>query len=524
VQPQPPVLTSSLKAGDTIVAGTASPTANIQILKNGISLGIELLADPQGHWQANGLPPLKENDQVTSTQLVNGIQSVPSVSVAVGPAVLTKIDIQPTPTTIVDLGQAQQFTATGTFSDGQIKDPLPGVTWLSESSDVATIGVDGMVNGLEAGTSTIQATYEGVQSAKATITVKPPPPIFTTSLKAGDTIVAGSAAPSADIQILKNEVPIEIQVLADAQGHWQASGLPSLNENDQVTATQTINSIHSKSSKVVKVLPNNSPVMDPIGHQTVAVGETLKIPIYAMDPEGNTLSFEVIDQPLPANSLLDTEKGLFTFTPSSDQVGESTLTFKVSDGYASQQETITVKITLPKSLVVLLDNLDGTVGMIQVANAVGAQTLDKAGQAIGLGSPDEAPAEPFMLKDKDLSEAFKDALEAKPEEPVTYLLYFEKGDKLSPVSEEKLPEIISAIINRTAPDVGIIGHSDRAGSDEYNYQLSLRRATAVLEVFIAKGINAQLMKATSHGENDPIVKTPDGVSEPLNRRVEIIVR
>ena len=191
VQPRPPVITSPLKAGDTIVAGTASPTAKVQILKNGVSLGIELMADAQGHWQANGLPPLNENDQVTGTQLVNGIQSASSISVAVAPAVLTKIDIQPAPMTIVDLGQSQRFTATGTFSDGRIEDPLPGVMWLIENSNVASIDAEGVATGIEAGTTIIQSTREGIQSSQVTFTVKPLPPVVTSSLKAGDTIVAG---------------------------------------------------------------------------------------------------------------------------------------------------------------------------------------------------------------------------------------------------------------------------------------------------------------------------------------------
>ncbi len=524
VRPQPPLITSSLKAGDTIMTGTASPKASIQILKNGISLGIELVADVQGRWQADGLPPLNENDQITGTQLINGIQSDPSIPVTVVPAVLTKIEIQPTPITIVDLGHSQQFTAIGTYSDGQIQNPLPGVQWLSENLDVAIIGVDGIAKSVKAGITRIQATVDGMQSARATLKVKPQPPVVTSPLKAGDTIVAGLATPSADIQILKNEVPVETPVFADAQGLWQASGVPSLNENDQMTAIQIVNNVPSKPSEIVKVHPNDSPVLNPIGNQTVAIGETLKLPITAIDPEGDTLSFDLIGQPLLANSLLNRKTGLFTFTPSTDQVGESTLTFKVSDGYSSQQETITIKITLPNSLVVLLDNSDGTVGMIQVTNAIGTQTLNKARQAVGLGSPNEPPGKPFMFTDKDLSATFRNALEATPQKPLKYLLYFETDTKLTTASEEKLPEIISVIINRATPDVGIIGHTDRTGSDEYNLELSLRRATAVQNIFLAKGIDPQVMEVTSHGEHDPLVNTPDGVSVPLNRRVEIIVR
>ena len=37
-------------------------------------------------------------------------------------------------------------------------------------------------------------------------------------------------------------------------------------------------------------------------------------------------------------------------------------------------------------------------------------------------------------------------------------------------------------------------------------------------------MNAQMVHVTGHGENNPLVETPDDVIEALNRRVEIIVR
>ena len=524
VYPLPPAVTSQLKAGDTAVKGTAAPLANIQLALNDETSGDLVQANEKGEWSIEGLSPLAENDQVTSTQHVNNIESSPSNPVIVGPAVLTQITLLPAPSTTVDLGQSRRFTALGPFSDGRVEDPLPNVTWLSTNPNIARIDAEGMVTGMKAGKTTIQATREGVESSHTSITVKPLPPVVTSSLKAGDTIVAGSASSSAEIQILRNGMRIDTTVLADSQGTWQVNDLQSLSENDQVTALQIVNKVQSDPAKIVKVLPNNPPSFNPIDDQIITVGETLKLTLNAVDPEGDEVSFEAIDQPLPANSFLEKETGLFTFTPSTNQVGETRLNFLASDGYASQQKTITVKVTLPKSLVVLLDNPDGTVGKIQVANAAGMQTLDKAGQAIGIGHSNEPLPEPFLLKNEDIQETFKDVLKANPEEPIKYILYFETDTKLSFESEQQLPEIISSITARTAPDVSIVGHSDRTGSVEYNNQLSLRRATSVRETFVAKGIDPLIMNVTSHGENDPIVETPDGVSEPLNRRVEIIIR
>ena len=38
------------------------------------------------------------------------------------------------------------------------------------------------------------------------------------------------------------------------------------------------------------------------------------------------------------------------------------------------------------------------------------------------------------------------------------------------------------------------------------------------------GINQDYLEVTSHGEGNPLVPTPDGVDEPRNRRVEVVVR
>ena len=233
----------------------------------------------------------------------------------------------------------------------------------------------------------------------------------------------------------------------------------------------------------------------------------------------------MVQLPLPANTTLDLASGLFTFTPAADQVGATTFTFLVSDGHSMREETITIDVTLPKNLIVLLDNPDGTVGMINVINAGGAQVLDQSNQAVRLVSATVAPSEPFMLKKEEIEVVFKETLEAKPEDPLKFILYFKTDTpKLSPDSVRQLPEILSTITTRAVPDIGVIGHTDRTASEEYNHQLSLRRANTIRDMIVASGVDPNVVEVTGHGENNPLVETADNVSEPLNRRVEIIVR
>ena len=69
----------------------------------------------------------------------------------------------------------------------------------------------------------------------------------------------------------------------------------------------------------------------------------------------------------------------------------------------------------------------------------------------------------------------------------------------------------------------VVGHTDRAGPEDYNLRLSKRRADAVKAELVRLGVPANQITAEGRGEADPLVPTADGVREAQNRRVEITV-
>jgi OOP family OmpA-OmpF porin len=75
-----------------------------------------------------------------------------------------------------------------------------------------------------------------------------------------------------------------------------------------------------------------------------------------------------------------------------------------------------------------------------------------------------------------------------------------------------------------AVGISATGHADRAGAEEYNMALSLRRADTVREALIAGGIDANTITVAGRGESEPAVPTADGVREQANRRVEIVIQ
>ena len=69
----------------------------------------------------------------------------------------------------------------------------------------------------------------------------------------------------------------------------------------------------------------------------------------------------------------------------------------------------------------------------------------------------------------------------------------------------------------------LTGHADRAGPAKYNVGLSQRRANSVKAELVREGLSATEISTIAKGETEPLVPTADGVPEPQNRRVEIVI-
>ena len=72
--------------------------------------------------------------------------------------------------------------------------------------------------------------------------------------------------------------------------------------------------------------------------------------------------------------------------------------------------------------------------------------------------------------------------------------------------------------------IEVSGHADRSGTPQYNQRLSERRAEAVAAELERRGITRGQISIQAFGESRPLVATADGVREPQNRRVEIVLR
>ena len=112
----------------------------------------------------------------------------------------------------------------------------------------------------------------------------------------------------------------------------------------------------------------------------------------------------------------------------------------------------------------------------------------------------------------------------RPAASEAYALFFalDRADLLG--RELATVEAIAALAGRGASARIVIGgHADRAGTQSHNWTLSRRRAETVRDALIALGVGPARILSNAYGETRPRVDTPDGIAEPRNRRVEVVV-
>ena len=175
-------------------------------------------------------------------------------------------------------------------------------------------------------------------------------------------------------------------------------------------------------------------------------------------------------------------------------------------------------------LYVLLPGHDGhPTGMLTVESGGKQAVLDQPYEVARLKKPGRV--EPGTITPQEVQQVFGAALSAQPARPVSFVLYFlENRDDLTVESKQALTRVIDQIGRFPAPEIVVIGHTDRVGTMASNDALSLRRAERVRDELVKAGVAAARMRVEGRGEREPLVPTPDEVAEPLNRRVEINVR
>jgi OmpA-OmpF porin, OOP family len=109
--------------------------------------------------------------------------------------------------------------------------------------------------------------------------------------------------------------------------------------------------------------------------------------------------------------------------------------------------------------------------------------------------------------------------------PPSFMVFFDwDRSNLSDQALGTIKQAANAYKTKGNARVTATGHTDTSGAEAYNMALSLRRANAVKDALVREGVPATAISVVGRGEAGLLVKTADGVREPQNRRVEILIQ
>lgn len=106
----------------------------------------------------------------------------------------------------------------------------------------------------------------------------------------------------------------------------------------------------------------------------------------------------------------------------------------------------------------------------------------------------------------------------------TALFDFDKA-VLKPAGKEAIHDIDQQIKTSEAKviDINVVGHTDSVGTEEYNQELSVRRANAVKDFMVSEGIDPAIIDVKGMGEAEPVASNDTAEGRAQNRRVEISI-
>ena len=178
----------------------------------------------------------------------------------------------------------------------------------------------------------------------------------------------------------------------------------------------------------------------------------------------------------------------------------------------------------PPDKIILLPDPEGKVGAVIVHSATGEQTINKAYAGVDVTS--NGAIETTMDSQAAVQTRYAALLAARPPRPVTYTIFFlfDSATDLAPESVATVKQLKAVLATWPAPEVLVVGHTDLAGTQEWDDKLSMRRAQTVAAFLVKQGIPAQQIETAGRGKREPLVPTAEGVPNRMNRRAVITIQ
>lgn len=198
IQPQNPAEVPAGRTQQFTAIGTYTlpPGSNSATEDRPVSGASWTVSNANASIDGNGLATALLEGTVEIGASFDGVSATDTATLTIGPAVLESISIDPSPAPNISLGNSQEFTATGTYSDGTTA-PV-SVDWESSNTGVATVdpavGDSTTATSVAEGTTTITATSGDLEDS-VTLTVGPFEPTLASLTVAPDPGISPEGRP-----------------------------------------------------------------------------------------------------------------------------------------------------------------------------------------------------------------------------------------------------------------------------------------------------------------------------------------
>jgi len=301
--------------------------------------------------------------------------------VTVTPAVLVSIAVTPAIPS-VPLGTTQQFTATGTYSDGSTQNITSTSQWSSDASAVATISNDsasqGLANSLGQGTTTIKAT-SGSVTGSTTLTVTTAVLVSLAITPANPSIALGTTQPftvsgtftDGSTQDLTSTATWSSDTVSTAT--INNAGLAQSTGTGTATVTASSGTLSSSTLLTVTAAALVSIAINP-PVATVALGSPQQFTATGTFTDGTTQDLT------PSGHWSSTAAGVATISNTAgtaglaSTLGTGTTTIGISSGSVSAEATLVVNAAALLSIAISPQNPSIPLGTSQPFTATGTYT------------------------------------------------------------------------------------------------------------------------------------------------------
>lgn len=103
------------------------------------------------------------------------------------------------------------------------------------------------------------------------------------------------------------------------------------------------------------------------------------------------------------------------------------------------------------------------------------------------------------------------------------ILFPTNSTELLSAGRSNLQQLAATLQRYPESELLIVGHTDSRGTDEYNMNLSIRRAEAAKNYLVAQGVSPNRIRTAGRGESEPIADNSTASGMQQNRRVEVAI-